>query len=442
MATATLSSATIDLKIKDTYPIRLGPSITRPKEAKSFSSVRYNHIPKSKSSKSLQCSIRPSKNSKHEELVLEDGSDEYVYAGKNLGNKDKYVLLCRKNGDTTELVLERVSSVREFNLTKTPSEENANKLANRYPQLKAEEETKDDLSGGHEDVEEPADPSNPWDYRNYLKPSTTKAKEQHHPVQDSRPATPQVQSRAANSTPVSRPVKQSSGPLVNQKKRKAPEPSKANPKRVKAGSDSPAPAAPTTATSKPKAALPNVKIEHKRLTQRRASINRSDELIMELDTPVAEKPPPRSMALALSGGLDGGLHRGPISLHSAASSPSSRVGSPQLLRPEGFESGDEFDLGGSSSPEVPSRPQSKQQNGDYFSNDAEDDADADVEDFELPSPAEKHGRRKSVATGTAIVDDDEDDLEQQMMAAMADDDDDGATASAPPAQVEEESEEE
>ena len=150
--------------------------------------------------------------------------------------------------------------------------------------------------------------------------------------------------------------------------------------------------------------------------------------------------PPKQSAMALA--LSGQLGRGPISLHSAASSPASRVTSPNPPRPEGMEDGEEFDLGMSSSPEAPVKSQPKLQEEDYFGGDGEEDADADVEDFELPSPAQTHGRKKSIAASTATGDDD-DDLERQMMAAMADDDDDGVAATAPPpAESDVESEEE
>ena len=440
MAAATLSSARIDLGSKETYPIRLGPSILKPKEAKKLTSVRYNHIPIFKDAKRVHSILRSGKDGAQERLVLKDGAAEYIYVGKNVGSGDKYILLYRKDGNDKELVLERLDACHDFNLIKTPTEPDAAKLVAKFPQLSFDEPDDEDLFGDGGDAEEPVDPSNPWDYRNYLKSSVSKPRGQNAAAKGSATSTSQAHSRAASSTPVSRPVKRSETPLVSQK-RKAPENSKTNPKRVKAGTEPPTPASVSSkpAQSKPKSGVPKVHVEHKRVALPKASLDNSGELILELATPITEKPPkqPSAMALALSGQLG----QGPISLHSAASSPASRVASPNPPRPEGMGDGEEFDIGASSSPEAPVKSQATLPDEDYFGGDGEDDADADVEDFELPSPAQTHGRRKSIVATTATGDDD-DDLEQQMMAAMADDDDDGVAVAPPLAESDEESEEE
>ena len=435
MATATLASSGIDLRSKDTFPIRLGASISKPKEAKKLTSVRYNHVPELSRPSDIQTSIKSSKDGSQEQLLLKDGSDEYKYAGKSLSFEQRYILLCKKSGKDKEFVLERLNGHHEFNLVKTSTESDAAKLAAKFPQLSFQEDDEDDIFGDREDEEEPVDPKNPWDYRNYLKASTSRPKEPQAPARANGTSTPPVQSRAASSTPVSRPVKRTDGPLVAQKKRRAADTSKANTKRVKAGTEPPPESTP--AKSKPTADLPGFRVEHKRVAQRKTSLDNSGELILELATPVTEKPPKASaMALALSGQLG----HGPISLHSAASSPASRIASPNPPRPEGMEEGEEFDLGASSSPEAVIKSPPRQRGGDYF---GEDDADADIEDFELPSPAQTHHpRRKSVGAATATGGDDDDDLEAQMMAAL-DEDDDAPVVPAPrPTESDEESEEE
>ena len=273
MAAATLSSASIDLRAKETYPIRLGPSILKPKEAKKLTSVRYNHIPSFKDPKNVQSTLRASKDGTQEKLLLRDGANEYTYAGKDVGSGDRYVLLCRKNGSDKELVLERVDGCHGFNLVKTPTERDAAKLVAKFPQLSFDQEDNDDLFGDGGDADEPVDPSNPWDYRNYLKSSASRPRVQNATTKNSAANTPQAHSRAASSTPVSKPVKRAETPLVSQKKRKAPESSKTNPKRVKAGTEPPAPvSAPSKPTqSKTKSGLPSFQVEHKRVTQRKAS---------------------------------------------------------------------------------------------------------------------------------------------------------------------------
>lgn len=452
MAATTLSSTPIDLNSQTTFPLRLGASITKLKEAKKLTTVRYNHAPEFKTPKNVRSSLRRGKGG-GEELVLKDGKDELKYSGQNVGGGDRYVLIFKKNGSEKEATLEKLEGCHDFNLVRTAEETDAAKLAARYSQLSFDM-PEEDLFGDEDDMEQQVDSSNPWDFRNYLRPGKSKPTKPSITARESGTATPQPQARAATSTPVSRPTKRSEGPLVSQKKRKAPDTSKSNPKRVKAGTEPPEPA-----PSKPRSDIPKVNVEHKRAPQRRTSVDNSGELILELATPVTEKPPkqPSAMALALSGQLG----QGPISLHSAASSPASRIASPNPPRPEGMEEGEEFDLGGlDSSPEAPTTSR-KHAEEDYFSGAGEDDrdadADADVEDFELPSPAEKQtqGRKKSVAP-TADDDDDleqqmmaamgeeddDDGLEQEMMAAMADDNDAAPTSRPPPAESDEESEEE
>ena len=454
MAAVTLSSAHVDLTAKDTYPIRLGSSILQPKEAKKFTSVRYNHKPDLKGSKRVQARARASKNGTQEELWLKGGEEECRYTGKDVSSGDRYVLLCRKSGSEKEFVLEKLAGCHEFNLVKTSKDPDNTQLSAKFPQLSFDDDASDDLFGDGDDFEQPIDPSNPWDYRNHLKSGTSKPKGQSVTAEHSVASTPRLQPRAASSTPVARPAKRPDGPLVAPpKKRKAAEPSKPNPKRVKAGTEPPPPpVSSTSAPSKSKADVPTVKVEHRRAIPRRPSLDNSGELILELATPVTEKPPKQPSAMALA--LAGQLGQGPISLHSAASSPASRIASPNPSRPEGMEEGEEFDLGGSSSPEVPVKPHGRQQGGDYFSgqdedeDDADADADADVEEFELPSPAQIHGRRKSVGAATVTTGDEDDDLEEQMLIAMAadDDDDDGGDEVAPPppppVESDEESEEE
>jgi hypothetical protein len=273
MAAATLSSARIDLKAKDTYSIRLGSSILKPREGKKFTSVRYNHKPELEGSKSVQSTLKPTKSGIQEELVLRDRQDEYKYAGKSMGSGDRYVLLCRKNGNDKELILEKLTGCHEFNLVKTSTESDAAKPAAKFPQLSYEEDDNEDLFGEGDDIEEPVDPSNPWDYRNHLKPVVLRNREQTAAAKDGVTNTSLVHSRAASSTPNSRPLKRPDGVLVvpTSKKRKAAETSKSNPKRVKAGTEPPPPVSSTSAMSKSKADVPKVKVEHRRVPPRQAA---------------------------------------------------------------------------------------------------------------------------------------------------------------------------
>ena len=452
MAAATTLNPTINLKTQSSYPVRLGTSILKPAESKKWTSVRYNHKPRLEQSDDIRSSIRPGKTGHGEDLMLKSGKEEYTYSGKDVSDGEYYVLLCADKGSGKGLVLEELEGCHEFNLVKTLSETDAARLAARFPHIPLEpgnEESGDDLFGDGDDAEQPADPSNPWDYRNYLKSDMSKTRDRQAESKESKPSTPQVQPRGASSTPISRPAKRSGGPLVSQKKRKAqPDNIKPTPKRVKAGTEPPPPS--VSDRAKPRAQVPKVQGERK-ATLRRPSLDDSGELILENETPVSEKLPPRQSAMALA--LSGQLGPGPISLHSAANSPASKVASPEPTRPEDVEEGEEFEFGSSSSSlETPVKGDAARRHvpddeDDADADEEDEDADADVEDFELPSPAQTHRKSVSAAADSAGADDDDDDLDKQLALAMAEDDGDegsvqGGTAPAVVNGSEEESEEE
>ena len=427
----------MDLKAPGSYTVRLGSSILNPPKAGGFTSIRYNHKPNLQAPEEVKHTLRrTAADAEEETLVVRDVEDEYEYAGRAASNRGWYVLVRKDEGQEKVTVLERVGAIHDFNLTKTPSEDTEAKLAAQFQQLPIEDDN--GLFGDNDDESvEPVDASNPWDYRNYVKQPPSKAKaradrDTYSVLQAS--ATP----RAANSTPAALPAKASQGPLLTQTKRKAPASSKADHKRVKAGADPVATSAQAPPRRMPN--VPQVRIDRK-ASIRRSSIDDSGELILENETPVTEKPPRRTGAMALA--LAGQLGQGPISLRSAASSPASRVASPMPLRPDGMDEGEEFEFG--ESPEQISKRGPKRAEDDYFGNgddageEDDADADADVEDLELPSPAQTHRKSVSAATVTGTLDD-EDDLDKQLALAMAEDDD--AAPPARPAESDEESEEE
>ena len=439
-----MSHPTIDLKAPSSYTVRLGKSILQPSESKRWMSVRYNHTPKLNAPRDVKRTLKQAVGK--EELTLRHGKAEYVYAGKNLSNDGGYyVLVSKQSGKNTEIVLERLGGCHEFNVTRTPSEYDAGKLEQQFPQLSVDDEDEDALFGDEDGTEDLVDTTNPWDYRNYLKPSVSKARDNAQEEQRQTSRTPQPQPRAAASTPVSRPEKRSNGPVISQqKKRKAPaDPTQdtVNHKRLKAGTE---PAystkAPTTKSARQKPDIPQVRIDRKASIRRPTIDDDSGELILENETPVSEKPPkqPSAMSLALSGQL---LGQGPISLRSAASSPASRVASPGPIRPDGMEEGEEFELGGSDDGSA--------DEGGYFGGgrdeEEDEDADADVEDLELPSPAQTH-QKSVVNTAPADDDDDDDELDKALAEAMAEDEEDAGVGQRLPARLmdsdEEESEEE
>lgn len=436
MAATAISPSTVYLNTKATFPIRLGTSILRPSESKRLVSVRYNHKPRLDRAKNVKCSIKTheSKEENSLELSLRDGEREYAYLGKDVSGGDQYVLLTKGSGKDMEMVLEKIGACHEFNLSRMPDERSANKLASRYPRLPEDDEgEKDLLSDGDPFEEEPPDLKNPFDYRNYLKARGNKAKDNAAETSRSGASTRHGQQRPASTTPHSRPSKRSEDPLMAQKKRKAQDNTKTNPKRVKGSTEPPAPKPTTAPTGKD---IPKLRMDRK-ASLHLAPLDDSGELIVENETPVQEKPR-SAMSLALSGQLG----QGPISLHSAASSPASRVASPMPPRPEHIEEGEEFELGENSSPEPPKKPPAED---DDDADEEDEDADADVEDLELPSPAQVHRqpqRRSEDAVEEKIGGDDEDDLDKQLALAMAEEDEGEVPPPAAPAESDEESEEE
>lgn len=424
MVAAVAPPTAIDIRTSASYPVKLGASILKDAESKRFRSVRYNHKPELARAQDTVGRLVATKDDTVQLRVrAADGENGYRYAGRPARGEDTYVLVSKATGSgkDRELVLERLSGSHDLNLISTPDELDARTLAKQYRQLDLDDHNEDELFGDDEDgIEAPIDRNNPFDFRNYLQPAKSKVEAADTPR--SAATIPQPP-HAATSTPTTQPRKPVASSTATLKKRKAPEVTKPNPKRVKAGQEPPLP----EPSSKPKAktaAIPSVRIDRK-ASVRRSSFDDSGELILENETPISEKPPRGSGAMALA--LSGQLGQGPISLRSAASSPGSRVASPMPPRPEGIESPAEFELGESSPDHTGTARKSPARDaGDYFSNaDEEDedaDADADVEDLELPSPVQTD-RRKSVAgAGFNEVVDEEDDMERQLELALAQDD--------------------
>jgi len=437
MATTVMARPSFQVESEAKYAVRLGTTMTKPTEGRSFSSARYNYKPRSKSTDRLNYALRPScyqsVDQQQWELKLGQGDKDYVYQGEDVNSRDQYVLLAKENGGDVEVLIEKVDACRDFNLISTPDESSATNLASRYPHLPTEGAARqrpssdEDLSG-----EDNGQAENVFDYRNYLSGGAAGAGGTVEEAPPDGASTPHIQQRPASTTPHARPSKHSNGPLVTQSKRKATESTNSNPKRVKAGMKPPE--GEVMSASK-RRDIPKVRMDRK-ASLRIAPIESSDELVLDTDTPVQEKPK-GSLALALSGALG----HGPISLHSAASSPASQIASPMPRRPEHMDEEtfeiDDGDL--LESPQRPIRPSDGKAN-------AYNDRNTDVEELELPSPVQDRQRLEADAVQLEHADqsDDEgDDLDQQLALAMAEEDE-VELPKPPPAAAEsdEESEEE
>lgn len=427
MAVSTVEAPAIDPKTSVNYAIRLGNSISKPTSSR-YTSVCYNYKPKLHNNESAVSSIRLRKESGESGLSLSEGGEKHSYAGRHRRGPDDYVLIPHGTQKSLEWTLEKVGSRHVYNLTATPTETATAKLAKQHPQVSLDNDAHSD-TGNDMSPEESADPSNPFDYRHFLKAAAEKPK-----APPSTAGTPRVQARPKGSTSASRP-KRPDQALFSQRKRKgSTDVEHPDPKRVKAGEEPSTSSLSAASRSKPsKADAPKIRLDRK-ASLRKPSYVDSGELILENETPISEKPSQARSAMSLA--LSGQLGPGPISLRSAASSPASMMASPMPLRPDDMDEEDEFELG---SPEGTSRMDRKHQEDDDDGDaDEEDEDDADVEDLELPSPAQAHKPSVSAAQVNAI--DDEDDLGKELALALGEDD--GGSGQVVPDESEEESEEE
>lgn len=425
MAATTAAPSVIDLKSSGTLPIRLGASIldSSPSDTSRFLSVRYNHRPRLQQSSLVKATVDDGGENGFSKLSLECEEGRYDYSGRHGEDDDSYVLLSRGQGKDKELVLERVHSSHAFNLTGTPSEHDANTLATRHAHIPIDVGEQDNLFGD-DDEDEPAEDSNPFDYRHFLKAELDKPENTNPSLDATRSAagTPLIQQVRSGGTPVRKPIKPAAKVQPPKKRKPAAAAAKPNAKRVKAGEEPPA----ETAKSKPKIDVPKVRVDRKASLRRSSIIDDSGELILENETPVTAKvSKPNAMSLALSGQLTDG----PISLMSAASTPGEGP-SANSNEPEEVMETYEFELG-DSSPEH----DNEEDNGDLVLEEeeeepvhadaGEEDHDEDVDPMELPSPAQGRSRPSVSATaGLAGGDEDEDDdLDKQLALAMAEDGD-------------------
>lgn len=368
----------INLAAQATWPITLADSITSTKRSKTLTSVRYNHLPKVKDRAAATRSITPLPKKGACKAAIKSGNQEWRYTGTHGSATESYVLVLSEEEGHKKATLERIDTIVALNLSATPVESDAEKLQNKYKQLSlANEDDHDAGAAGHTDDASP-DTDNPFDYRHFLDDATTK--------QTTHNETP----RSTVSTPVVQPSSRVSKPTpVPSKKRKTAVEAQPPAKRAKA----------TQQAKTSKSEVPAVRLERKAsMPQPRQNDDDDGELILENDDDAPSAKHQSAMSMALNGQLGPQLGNRPISLHSAASSPASRIYSPAPVRPED----DEFTLG-----------------------DDEDahEEDGDVEHLGLPSPVHDRTASGSFAKAPIDVEEDDDyDLEKQLAEAMGQDD--------------------
>lgn len=445
-----------------TYPIRIGASVAKPSSAadnKHYTSVRYNHKPQIRTSSNVTATIKAEKSGEHR-LRFKDGGSSYGYTGREGSGADEgqYVLVLKGEGKDREAVLEKLSGAHAFNLVSAPTG-TAAELARLHPYIGQANEVDavdEVMVGDDEASDEEADESNPFDYRHFLKAALAETAKARKPA--AAAAATNTQTRVRSTAPVYvPPAKRNSLSGARQQpveKRKLPveKPSAGN-KRSKPNHTAPTATAnktttdaPTHSNSKTKKTTttdPNLPRIH---LDRKASLRKSSypsashpdvdddddgELVLENETPTTNGRQQQSaMSRALSGQFlgtgSGGGGRGPISLHSAATSPAGSLrgvgGGEEDGHGEGEGVGEELDDGGAvNSFDFEFRDDDDDdEEADAGVDDADhedDDDDADVEDLELPSPVRESRPSISAATVSAGVE--EDDLDAQLAAAMA-----------------------
>lgn len=393
----TAVSHKLDLKSNSTYIVKLGSSITAPKPSSRFYDVRYNYHPRLKSKEQTTKTIKTGQAPDSCTAIVKDDKQEWTYQGEQAVSTDDFVLTLKDAGGQKTATLERLDASIVLNVVKTPTTSDSNELKRKYAQISAAPEDELVYDG---DSDEP-DPDNVYDFRHYLNEA---------PVKVDKP-------KSTVSTPVSLPSKTRAKPLPSKSLvKEAPKKRKSvgnavqtKTKRVK-----------ETPKAMPPSEVPEVRLSRRATEKSEAVHSDADdgELILENDDDDVRATAPKrpsSMAMALSGQLGGG----PISLHSAASSPASHVQSPAGAESPQAEATYEFDFGGDDSDEPHQA----------------DDEDGDVEDLELPSPVQERAG-KQIPEAEA---DDDDDLEEQLARAMAQEEDEPAQNRV---DVEEESEEE
>ncbi|KAL4896898.1 RNA polymerase II transcription elongation factor-domain-containing protein [Aspergillus ambiguus] len=366
MATSTLSTGLIDPTKQAEYPIILGDRLAGQNVVSSqLINVQYNYRTKSSTARSV---ITPSSQSRnHYNLTITDKAPNaeqslsYSYQGsldpeQSVASSDEQHLVLVFDPDRKAFILEPVATQLNFNLRSAPAK-TEKQVIEQYKQLRIiqddDQGSGDDRASGNGsgNDEGPADDSNPYDFRHFLPKDNAEDDKSA-----SGNATPEPQSGASKvSTPL---IPATSKPAPSPKSR--PKTQKDNPLRQPKRTTQAVKRDPQT-TSKV-ASTPQPSIE-KETTKSKPKDDDKDDFVEEDSKSLSD------------------IETGAISARKAAPSPGSNI----------IIDGDLIiDMG---SP-PPSRPAFKVNPAHFSSNNTptnDADADEDVEDLRLPSPAGQGG---------------------------------------------------
>ena len=298
------------------YPIVVNEELLREDRPRKRQRVgiQYNHRPSSLEEQSA--TVKPSKNRRENNYDLltgaADGDGGYIYEGIQ---EPSTCLAIIYDPEKQAFILDKIDAEFRFNLRSTPTNKNASSLATEYPQLdtgepnvEADGRIGDDAEGENLD-DTPADPSNPYDYRHFLKRGASPSPE------------PSIQySPAPNHHCRSSPHPTTTSPIRRPRSRTEP----TNPSRHR-----------------------NERYLSQQPREEADADNEdsdSNELVIDMGDPVPKGKPWRSALGVLNEGARGS---GPISLRSAASSmsPSVRGESDDEKEDKSDHDVEEIDLG-------------------------------------------------------------------------------------------------
>ncbi|KAF7908709.1 uncharacterized protein EAF01_004464 [Botrytis porri] len=118
------------------YPVVLSDALLGKSTNKTYTGIRYNHKPDPSigaSANSAQLKPSSNSNSANYDLSLSDSNDDYVYTGARTSGDGQFILTfdpVRK-----VLVLDRIDSTFDMNLTSAPWTDDAAQLQSQYEQL-------------------------------------------------------------------------------------------------------------------------------------------------------------------------------------------------------------------------------------------------------------------------------------------------------------------
>ncbi|KAF2665319.1 hypothetical protein BT63DRAFT_416886 [Microthyrium microscopicum] len=401
------TSSSVDPHRKSHYTLNISDDLLNGDASSSpFSAVRLNHKPSQSPG-----TIRTTKlkaNAGTSSLDIQDdesgGRSIYHYDGHRKNSKKSFALVFDPASQT--FTLQPLVAEYSFNLRSTPWEKNGTKLSEQYPQLLEQSEPSSDDDGlnnlANDDMAD-ADPNNPFDFRHHLV-ERPKQKESYN----SKPKPTTSNTQDTDSIPRERATSNPEGKSNNARTtQRRPAPKIRMDRRASTRDEDPKPTSKRTQKSDIKGRreleVPVVKGPSPSLSPKEPPASKLSD-VEEMDDDFADddygtggnngleidfgdSPPRRQRAVT----LPGSSHGGPISLRSAANSPSSQIHTP----PKRDRYEDDFavdldnveaDVSEDDSPTVQHR------NRHYpDDDDAEgEEGDGDVEPMLLGSPAHGH----------------------------------------------------